>query len=375
MIWTERFLEPGEFELRSPDINTMLTMLPVDAPSLISLLDSKEVMIVESHSIEVDDSGVKTLVTKGRSLDSFLEQRVTHGLSGVAFKMPKQYNNPGAAEILLWNALVNATTYDVCNNTPDRDQYDAIPGVAISETLYDPGAFPTLYYWWLEPGYVNVKLLEFLDRGHLGIRCIRPPSPSAYIVTFSNTGGEAGSGIISRTQTYDVPELLFDVYNGTDRSASVKFSQTLGDFDNPQFLFFIKELKRCGWATSTLVQTNFYYNGDNTTWQGLKKRWEFFDGGSDYGTDPLKINDTLDMLKQKIEALLKSHQSTLFFNGPVSSEAKYEYGTDYFLGDTVKLVADYGVSQSVKVLEYIRGEDENGEIGIPTLSYQEPDTL
>lgn len=380
MIWTERYLEAGEFELRSYDINEMLQMLPVADPSLISLVDSKEVMIVESHSLEVDDNGVQTLVTRGKALDSFLGQRTIHGLSGVAYKMPKQYNIPGAAEILIWNSVVNNTGYDVLANSPDRDQYDCIPGVVVSESLA-PGAFPTTSYWWLQPGYIHPTVLEYLSRGSLGLRCIRPPSPEAYVVTFSNTWEVSGSGIISRTQEYDVPDLRFDVYSGTDRSLqiesppldAIKFSEQLGDFDKPQFLFAINDLKRCGHATSTIVQTDHYYNGDETTFQGLKKRWLFFDGGSDFGSDPVHISDTEAALDQKLDVMLRQRQKTLYFDSAVSPFSAYVYGQDYFLGDTVKLIADHGFDETVKILEYVRTEGEEGDVGYPTFTFVEPE--
>ena len=60
LIWTERFREAGEFELRTPRVAEHFTQMPEGAA--ISLLDSREVMLVDTHTIEKNEKGESELV-------------------------------------------------------------------------------------------------------------------------------------------------------------------------------------------------------------------------------------------------------------------------------------------------------------------------
>lgn len=49
----------------------------------------------------------------------------------------------------------------------------------------------------------------------------------------------------------------------------------------------------------------------------------------------------------------------------------YVLNRDYFLGDIVEIVNEYGIEQTPRVVEIIESEDENGSSTIPTFSTQE----
>jgi hypothetical protein len=46
----------------------------------------------------------------------------------------------------------------------------------------------------------------------------------------------------------------------------------------------------------------------------------------------------------------------------------YNYRTDYNVGDIVGVDGEYNTSTTMRVIEYVEIEDENGESGYPTLS-------
>ena len=46
----------------------------------------------------------------------------------------------------------------------------------------------------------------------------------------------------------------------------------------------------------------------------------------------------------------------------------YKYGEDYFLGDIVEVVNEYGMEARTRVIEVIESEDGSGKYTIPTFS-------
>ncbi len=74
------------------------------------------------------------------------------------------------------------------------------------------------------------------------------------------------------------------------------------------------------------------------------------------------------VLQMAAEQSLTEASETSMFDGSINADlSAYKYGVDYFLGDTVKLVGDYGLTKSAVVTEYIRSEDATGSKSYPTL--------
>ncbi len=54
-------------------------------------------------------------------------------------------------------------------------------------------------------------------------------------------------------------------------------------------------------------------------------------------------------------------------DGQISEESPFKLGRDYYLGDRVTLLGQYDFAQSMRVSEYIRTEDADGDRGYPGL--------
>ena len=57
------------------------------------------------------------------------------------------------------------------------------------------------------------------------------------------------------------------------------------------------------------------------------------------------------------------------FEGQVEPHYSYKYGKDYYLGDIVQVVNEYGISSSARVTEVIETFDQDGYSIIPTFQY------
>ncbi len=67
------------------------------------------------------------------------------------------------------------------------------------------------------------------------------------------------------------------------------------------------------------------------------------------------------------EVALEEHERVELFDGKIFSEAPYQYNKHYFLGDKVSLLAEYDFDQTMRVIEYVRTEDVEGDRGYPGL--------
>ena len=369
MIWTERLLENGEFELKTAEVEATKNLLPEGAH--ISLLDSYEVMTVETHEISVDSAGNPELTVTGRSFETFLENRVA---------LPTTYQQPWAAikpytlselvSFILWNNLVNATGQDPSRTAWTQDDRTELPHVIVTDstTITQPSAER-----WLKEGEMYSQLREFLGLGGLGVRNIRPYHSIANAVSF-DTSATSYRGDVLHMLDMDVQDLRLDVYNGLDRrytqsvNEPVIFHYDSGHIDNPKYLFSSKELKTMATVSMDTGPVNVYpetgLTPPSVIPEGLDRRILFMDGGSQGTMDPA---DFLASNVQKALIELSKHNRQFLFDGAISAVSPYKYGQEYALGDQVSLIAQYGFESSMIVVEYVRTEDHEGDRGYPTL--------
>lgn len=403
LIWTERFQSPGEFELKSYDINRMKELLPLD--TLISHLETKEVMRVETHSIEMEGEGedaVPVITVSGRSAYAILEDRWVEGEYQRKRTLQLPYTASTLLCILLWQAVDNPHGVDVTRTkTYPWTTLDVIPNVAVTEAT-PSGTMPR--WWQLEQGPLLDQFQKIMVDADLGLRTIRPTLPNNGTVI---TVGAAPSvrGKVNRTPTQNISALRFEVYAGTDRSATVKFSQLQGHLNKSQYLHSVKDYKTVVEIMSGVYEVTDVYRTGESGLSGWRRRLVSMDAGTPeipaapekperLTKNPTKAERNkyereMDEYRSALSAwkaqrasivatfraeniaeaqrLLKEHRKTNMFAGDISDLSPYKYGEHYFLGDTVLLVGDYNMSAKMVVQEYVRTEDANGDRGIPGL--------
>lgn len=424
-VWTERYLAPGEFELKTPYIDETMRVLP--EMTLISHRHTKEVMKVETHEITTDEFGQETLTVRGRSADCILESRFVEGAYGKKRKMNKQYTPLGAALVMMWNVLDNeaATPYDVTRQRkdggPDNDDEgegdrwpwnakDKLPNVAVSDSVIVSTG--NVRRWWLTEGMMYEQLLRMLDKGDLGIRTIRPPS-STIVLPVGIADGYEGErvwvkdglndiGDIGRDTDHTYVELRFDVYKGADRSLdqsdrpAVVFSVRRDHFKQASSLYSAKDWKTALEIRSGLNRKYDIYRSGQSGYTGWDRLVIDYDAGEpDIPSQPdkpgknanqaakdkydekydkwiIRRNKIVDEFEEDYKKdgvkLLKQHRKVSVFSGDLSdvAVAQYAYKRDYFLGDTVTLAGRREDDlANVIVSEYVLTEDDTGERGYP----------
>ncbi len=376
LIWTERYSTPGDFELHTGEISTSMAKLPIG--TLVAILESDEIMRVETHELSYDDAGKPELVIKGRSLISYIEHRYLRGKYGKKAKTAKQYNLGQLLEVLLWNAFVNNTTTDVTRNQDfSRNKADRIPKVVVTHSAGSVGKSKRR---WLTPGELQPQFETFQTSGRLGVRVIRPDSVGN-IVTFETDATNKGDRSVESGQSI-VNQIRFDVYKGDNVSNKVTIKH-LEDLTTPKYTISDQTYKSAAYVDSDqggqevsrddesrIIKPRSIRNlpdlSSDLELTGLDRRMMYVDGGSkDDGETKAEFLEDLPDIGR--DALAGADNSVLL-DGQVNADSLYKYGIHYGLGDIVAVQGSYGFSDLMVVAEYIRTEDADGDSAYPTLA-------
>lgn len=170
-------------------------------------------------------------------------------------------------------------------------------------------------------------------------------------------------------------KLMVRVYKGLDRSYGqtvnpyVVFSNSFENLYNTDYQLNTEE-----YANTTLIggegegleRTYTTVGNDNT---GLD-RYEVFTDARDISSNKdsenaIPLETYINLLIERGRENLTTLSYTEGFSGEVLSDVAFKYNEDFFLGDTVTVINEYGLSKNVMVLSAIESEDENGTKLIP----------
>lgn len=405
LIWTERFNTSGEFQLTSSNIQKTIETFPLG--SLVSLRDTTEVMMVETHSIEPNNSdGTPQITISGRSLDSFLENRILLPIVyGESWETLQEYTPQEMICLLLWNALVNDTGEDPTKpsgvGTLLFDYLAVVPNLVVSLDLNSLDEKPLKHKWSLSSGDVSTTLLDIQSAYSIGVRSIRPTQESmaysrvSFLVSSNrNIRGKMSLEFIESDPT----NLRFDVYKGINRTihqntvTPVIFHESTGHLINPKYLRSIKDYKNNAVVLNSKELNAFPPESitSPSTWNSNTKYYEsdevFFNGSfwtaikePDIGEEPGveisgKVNpwavfnpyyylgvNSINALSALGETEIYRRKIVSMADSEISPYSPYKYGQDYFLGDVITFSGSYASETSMFINEIVRTDNEEGE--------------
>lgn len=352
LIWTERWTSSGDFERVSNDIGGTLQMLPITDESgkpintIVSLRDSDVPMIVETHKIEKTISGPQ-ITTYGRSLETCLDRRTTIKDSLGAGRIIKPW-------ITTYSPTAADAAYEAMNEVVTKAAQNGRAQDAIPDFTIVPVIRPT--------GYVAPKNAD----GSLKMKPISVDPGELYAWVLSQVTSEKYA-LRARRPINDlsVSTVAIEIYTGTDRTTKVVFDARFDQFDSSTHLLSQAGLKNVDQvaAVSDSLEVLAPFGGIPT---GLDRRVVYNDA-TQYATGA--PGATLTSIMQNLGTVdLAKQLQTALFSGEVTRQKGAAYGKDFFLGDVVKLSGDYGLSQFVRIAEFIRSEDSSGEKAYPTFA-------
>lgn len=340
-MWVERYRSEGEFKFVA-DVDTgMKEKLPIG--SIISHVDTTEVMIVENHEIIDSKNKISEISITGRTFETFFENRIVG--SNRTFPNPDVSVDYQLAAGTTWNQTVTMIKDHILqDNLLDDD--NALPFVTVLSEITEAG---TGFARTVKRGNLHQRLIDHLSIDDIGIRAIRP-------------------GPWSPLGASD-PNLVISIHAGVDRTNEIIFSHGTGEIESADYLWSNKKLKNAALIVGRWVETWV-----DTSATGYDRRVMMIDAsdidgmftefptGADY-------TNVLNAMAQRGFDILSSQISTALANAEVSQDSvKAVYRTDYNVGDFVTVHGDYNEVSIMRVTEYVEIEDENGRSGYPTLT-------
>jgi hypothetical protein len=337
-IWTERYAAAGDFQLKLHSTPENRRRFP--AGTKLALDESQRIMTVETVEDTTDEEGRKVLTLTGRSLEIALDDKTVSPTVFPENAMPKiaLEGLPAAVLRKLFNDICILGTQDVG---------DKLPGVKMGRGSFPEDTIPEP----IEPIQIELDMdtlynitKAFCEAYDLGFRLVR---------------------------NYDTTQLWYDVYSGSDRTASqttlapVIFSPDLDNLQNTKSLTSIALVKNVAYVASPRGHEIVWAQDVDTRTTGFERKMLLVKADSITDEDPEVAS--AKMIQKGREELAK-YRSFAAFDGELNQNSKYKYGRDYNLGDLVELRNVDGATNRMRVTEQIFISDTQGDRSYPTLS-------
>lgn len=339
LIWTERWVTAGDFQLDI--VSTPATRRLFTAGTKLAVNKSMRVMTVESIEDDVANNGTKLLTLKGRSLEAtVLENRVVRNALTDTITEPS------------WT--ITGTPQSVMNTM--FDHIVRLGSLSPSDTIP-----------YLQPG--SIMPVDTIPAPTDSITWVQ--DPDSLYNALNKLGSLYGLGF-RIIRNFDLSQLYFDVYSGSDRTTSqtvlapVVFSPGLENLQNTKELVTIDQKKNVAYVTSDQGFRIVYDSTSDATTAGFDRNVMWVKADNLTGT-PTPEQVQAYLLQLGREALAQN-QAMAAFDGEISQYSQYVYGVDYNLGDLVEQRNIDGIANQMRVTEQIFTHDGNGEKSYPTLT-------
>ena len=336
--WVERYQEPGEFEFRCNPYDSIRTQLALG--TLVTHVDTQEVMIVEDHEINASLDSDPELIITGRSLFAFLENRIASDNNfGQADPVTEKDNIYELTTRQTHMQIVQILRDQITNPVlPSPYAQDAIPNVTVTTSITSTET----------PSEIVVKRTNLYSQ-------------------VSDLLQEIDAGLkVARPLAGSTANLTFLVHEGTDQSQFVVFSAQFGELDSTRYFWSTRKEKN-----AALVMGRFTaYVSRNPAKAGLTHKMMIVDA-TDFDKKYTDTNYSFDkvtrILDKRAKAAFRKTRRQKIIETSISPANRYQFRKDYNIGDIVYIAGDYGVSEKMRVVEYAEFEDESGETGVPTV--------
>jgi len=346
LVWTERYFTTGDFQLVTTDVQRMLKLLPLER--CITVRDSTVPMLVELHKIQKPKSGPPQLVITGRSFESVLERRAAvkfeAGIgtpriewietgpktSDVAYQVMRQIL--GDVE----RPLKNIDLPPLPAQLPINSVNDAFSMVDLTlpadyqdppDNIFAAGSFE------VKSGNLYTTVMELMTTNHHALKAVRPAP---------------GSNKIG-----------LEIYNGANLTDYVVFDARFDQFEDSTYL--MSYAGSADWAyvssktgSQTVSKTQALEPID------LSRRVIYLDLSGVENVDSWDARRTRGLIE------LYKFNATVMYTGKLTDQFLAGFNSDYFLGDILRLDGEYGLSEYVRVAEFIRSDDSTGSKAYPT---------
>lgn len=331
-IWTDRFWEPGDFELKVNASTEAVDLYQEDYYLWKS--DSEHLMVIEDLELASDAEEGATYLVTGRSIESVLERRIIWG----------QKNIDGNLQSAI-KSIMNE------NVISPSDSSRKISYISFKESTDSKITGLTA-----DAQYTGNSLLEV-------IQDLCQTSKIGFKMTMPTDG-----------------QWVFELYTGVDRTYDqdenpyVIFSPNFENLMNSNAYTSKRDYKTValvageGEGTS---KTRVTVTIDGGSGSGLDRREMYVDASDVSKTvDGTELTDTQyrQKLTQRGKEDLEEHSITKTFDGEAETSRSFAYGIDFKMGDIVQNENEYGQTFTSRITEYIWSQDDSETKEYPTFT-------
>lgn len=324
LIWTDRYYKYGDFELYMPMDTELLDYLQIG--NYLYLAESRHTMMILRISTTTDvDDGDHMIIT-GRSLESILARRCIQS---------------NWAKRIFENTPVNTLIEQLVDES----------FIHTAEERVIPG-----FYIWHNPELDGKVANVSVEINHENLYGIIESLCESHKIGFQI--------ILDDNNNFQ-----FSLYKGVDRSyrqderSYVIFSPQFDNIIESEYVDDVREMRNvayCAGKEEEYRQLAVY--GDAT---GLERR-EIYIDVADVGSD---TPDAYNKLMEKGRENLNVYRRLKEFNGQVDATRTFIYDVDFFMGDIVQVIDEYGLQGSTYVTEMIFSQSETGTDIYPTFTF------
>lgn len=325
MIWTTRYYAAGDFELYAPATTELLNTIKRNM-YIVRDDDLTQAMIISNFEVKTDVENGDYITITGQSLKSILARRI------------------------IWTQTVLNGNVETC----------------IRQLITENAISPTI------PDRTIINLVLGNTIGLTGT------------INAQYTGDNLAETLTAIGQTYGIGwDVLLDLPNkqfkfvlqqGTNRTYSqntvprVIFSNEYENLLTTDYMFNSENYKNVALVAG---------EGEGTARKTVSVggaidllRYELFVDARDISSNDGEINpiEYTKLLQERGDEALSETRIIKTIEGEIEANYTYKLNVDYFLGDLVEVINDYGVSMSPRIIEVIECWDANGYTCIPTFN-------
>lgn len=350
-IWTDRYYEPGEFELCLP-VNSKYAQSIKKDMFLIIPPDRfyQRMMVIESIKIETDNEDGNYYLISGRSLESILDRRIVWKQTIVDGSIQD------ALHRIIDEAFIGAETWE--GSTYKFDPRRRINNLVFVEN-------PAVTETYVEKAqYMGDSVLDVVTKVckayHIGFKIELTRGGYFRFMLFKGTD-----------RTYDQPDNNYVVFSPSlDNLLSSNYLESIKNYKN-----VLRIAGEGEGATQTFITHYLEYDENNASeMTGLNRREIYVDchdvssvTSSNVTMDVQQYANTL--VQKGVEKLVDLVPETAF-EGEIDATIMYKYGDStngYDVGDICEIENEYGMSDKVRVTEVVQTWESDGYTCIPTL--------
>lgn len=338
LIWTERFIDPGDFQVTLPATREYVRLFRPGA--MVGVTTSREPMLVETRSIKD-----RILTAKGRTVEAFFDERPHSALL--------LHDQPG---VILAKIVTDMQTR--------RSAANAIPRLrnGVMATTLGGSVFENI-----KAGKAHTTMLALAKKYNVGMAVYREERPDGtFDLVFSTRYGENRT-LQDENQIVFSPEI--DNFTNVEEMLSNDGAKTVAIVYPPTSLDIAQGLPP---ITTSL---------DNKTYSGFDRRivevsMDFVTKASQLegSNTTARLESLLDMMRERGQAALRPKKKLI--DGEITADARFRYYTErnpegfptYRLGDQVVIVGNYTDPMTGILTEYIQSSDPTGSRSYPTVA-------